>query len=266
MRAIKKEDLDFINFYQVPKWLMDMFIKKQISQGAFKTYVLMYDRTRMSALNNWIDKDGDVYIKYSYDEMCEHLDCSRQSVSNNLKDLEALNLIDKKKNFSSSTTFYLNVCSSLENLTNKESLTASSLENLTTSSLENLDSNNNNFNNNNFNNNNFNNNDCQTDELEKQSAGEFINQLMNQGIRFSSTEMSQIINWCVDLSLDPMSAYRNSSYLRGERDKLKPTKGMFTNKSTWEKMALGDYDDRNSKAAKPKKAELEKPNYEEGLW
>ena len=260
MRAIKKEDLSFINFYQVPKWLMDMFIEKRLSQGAFKTYVLMYDRTRLSSENNWIDKNGDVYIKYSYDEMCKDLQCSRQSVSNNLKDLEALNLVDKKRNFSASTTFYLNVASSLENLTNKESLTTSSLENLTTSSLENLDSNNNNFNNNNFNNN-----DCQSDDLAKESAGEFINQLMNQGIRFSSGEMSRIINWCLDLNLDPMKSFRNSSYLRGEKE-LQPTKGMFSRKDTWEKMAHGDYDDKQSKTEKPKKSVVNKPNYEEGWW
>ena len=68
MRNIKSNDLSNMIYYQVPKWLMDLFIDKKISQGAFKTYVLMYDRLRLSAGNKWIDKNGDVYIKYSYDE------------------------------------------------------------------------------------------------------------------------------------------------------------------------------------------------------
>ena len=124
MRNIKSNDLSNMIYYQVPKWLMDLFIDKKISQGAFKTYVLMYDRLKLSARNKWIDKNGDVYIKYSYDEMTADLNCSRQAVSNNLQDLEKLDLIDKKKNFSSSSTFYLKIYStendsSLENLTSK---------------------------------------------------------------------------------------------------------------------------------------------------
>ncbi len=168
MRNIKSSDLMNTIFYQVPKWLMDLFIDKKISQGAFKTYVLMYDRLKMSATNGYVDKQGDVYVKYSYDEMTKDLNCSRQSVSNNLQDLEKLDLIDKKKNFSSSSTFYLKIYSeekhsSLENFTSKESFTSKenldchSSRKLDHSSLENLDANNNNYNNNNYNNNNNNN-------------------------------------------------------------------------------------------------------------
>ena len=158
MRNIKSNDLSNMIYYQVPKWLMDLFIDKKISQGAFKTYVLMYDRLKLSARNKWIDKNGDVYIKYSYDEMTADLNCSRQAVSNNLQDLEKLDLIDKKKNFSSSSTFYLKIYStendsSLENLTSKENLDCHSSRKLDCSSLENLDANNNNFNKNNYSNN-----------------------------------------------------------------------------------------------------------------
>ena len=158
MRNIKSNDLSNMIYYQVPKWLMDLFIDKKISQGAFKTYVLMYDRLKLSAGNKWIDKNGDVYIKYRYDEMTADLNCSRQAVSNNLQDLEKLDLIDKKKNFSSSSTFYLKIYStendsSLENLTSKENLDCHSSRKLDCSSLENLDANNNNFNKNNYSNN-----------------------------------------------------------------------------------------------------------------
>ena len=41
---IKVEELNGIVYYQIPKWLMDLFISGQISTGAFKTYVLMYER------------------------------------------------------------------------------------------------------------------------------------------------------------------------------------------------------------------------------
>ena len=164
MRNIKSNDLSNMIYYQVPKWLMDLFIDKKISQGAFKTYVLMYDRLKLSARNKWIDKNGDVYIKYSYDEMTADLNCSRQAVSNNLQDLEKLDLIDKKRNFSSSSTFYLKIYSkendnsqekftSQEDFTSEENLDCHSSRKLDHSSLENLDSNNNNFNKNNYSNN-----------------------------------------------------------------------------------------------------------------
>ena len=152
MRNIKSSDLMNTIFYQVPKWLMDLFIDKKISQGAFKTYVLMYDRLKLSAGNKWIDKNGDVYIKYSYDEMTADLNCSRQAVSNNLQDLEKLDLIDKKRNFSSSSTFYLKIYS-VENDSSEENLDCHSYRKLDCSSQENLDSNNNNFNKNNCSNN-----------------------------------------------------------------------------------------------------------------
>lgn len=165
MRNIKSNDLSNMIYYQVPKWLMDLFIDKKISQGAFKTYILMYDRLKLSAGNKWIDKNGDVYIKYSYDEMTEDLNCSRQAVSNNLQDLEKLDLIDKKKNFSSSSTFYLKIYSkendnsqekftSQEDFTSEENLDCRESTKLDCSSQENLDANKNNSNNNKYNKNN----------------------------------------------------------------------------------------------------------------
>lgn len=142
MTKIKFEDLNSLVYYQVPKWLMDLLIENKISLGAFKTYVLMYERTRLSAKNNWIDEDGDVYIKYSYDELMEDLKCnSRTTVSNNLKDLEKLDLIDKIKCFNSSNIYYLKVWStedytSTEDCTSVEKCTDSSTENCTISSTE----------------------------------------------------------------------------------------------------------------------------------
>lgn len=151
MRNMNSEDLKNTIHYQVPKWLFDLLIQNKISLGAYKTYVLMFDRLRVSQKNGWIDENGLVYIKYSYDEMQEDLKCSRQAVSNNLKQLEELDLISKVRCFNSSSVFYLKIYSvekventcqenftSKEDLTSKEKLTISSKENLTNDSKENL--------------------------------------------------------------------------------------------------------------------------------
>lgn len=163
MRSIEANDLDSMVYYQVPKWLMDLLIEGKISIGAFKTYVLMYERTRLSARNKWIDEKGKVYIKYSYEELMEDLKCtSRTTVSNNIKDLEKFNLIEKVRCFSSSSIYYLKVRST-EDCTSTESCTDSSTEVCTDSSTELLYASKNNFNKNNY----KKNNNTHTEETKK---------------------------------------------------------------------------------------------------
>lgn len=161
MREININDLNNINYYQVPKWLMELFLNGEITAGAFKTYVLMYDRLRISGKNKWVDSDGVVYIKYSYNEMIEDLKVSRQAVSNNIKDLEKLDLIRKIRNFNSTNKFYLKIydeckeeLTSQKNFTSKEDLTTESKEELTRGSQIYLDTNKNNLSKNNYNKNN----------------------------------------------------------------------------------------------------------------
>lgn len=161
MREININDLNNINYYQVPKWLMELFLNGKITAGAFKTYVLMYDRLRISGKNKWVDSNGVVYIKYSYNEMMEDLKISRQAVSNNIKDLEKLDLIRKIRNFNSTNKFYLKIydeskedLTSQKNFTGKEDLTTESKEELTMGSQIYLDTNKNNLSNNNYNKNN----------------------------------------------------------------------------------------------------------------
>ena len=142
MRNITVEDLRNIDYYQVPKWLMDMFLAGKITTGGFKTYVLMYDRLRVSAKNNWFDDEGVVYIKYSYNELLEDLQSnSKTTVSNNIKELERLNLISKVKCFSASNIYYLTIystenCTSTEDCTSTKKCTSISTENCTDSSIE----------------------------------------------------------------------------------------------------------------------------------
>lgn len=169
MREININDLNNINYYQVPKWLMELFLNGKITAGAFKTYVLMYDRLRISGKNKWVDSDGVVYIKYSYNEMMEDLKVSRQAVSNNIKDLENLDLIRKIRNYNSTNKFYLKIfdeckeeltidckedLTSQKNFTSKEKLTTKCKEELTRGSQIYLDASNNNFSKNNYNKNN----------------------------------------------------------------------------------------------------------------
>ena len=236
MRAIKKNDLENILYYQTPKWLFDLLLTGEITPGAYSTYVLMYDRTRLSAKNNWIDKNGDVYIKYSYDEMLEDLKIkSNTQIQRNLRKLEELNLVDKKKNYSSSTTYYLNIYSPTQ------SVSISPTQSVSISPTQSVETSNNNFSNNNI----ERQSDSQDDNNLKSDVVKFVQLLMNQSIRFTPTECNKIIGICEELKVNPMSSYNLSSYLRGDTS-LSLTKRMFLNINTYQKMKLGDYNDKQT--------------------
>ena len=110
VKKIKKVDLKKRNYFQTPKWLMKLFIKKILSSKAFKMYILMYDRTKLSAKNNWVDKDGYVYIKYSYEEfLVDLMVSSKSTVASGIKELESLELLERKRNFNGGNIYYLGI-------------------------------------------------------------------------------------------------------------------------------------------------------------
>lgn len=140
MQKIRPSDLENISFYQLPKWLMEMFTKNIIGVGGFKTYILMYDRLRISSKNDWIDENSEVYIKYSYSELMKDLNShSKTTVSNNIKELEKLGLIAKIKCFNSSNIYYLTVASP-KDYTGTNSGTSKSTKSCTVQSTKNYTS------------------------------------------------------------------------------------------------------------------------------
>lgn len=108
MKYIKKDNLINFNFVQVPRVIWDLYLKKKISSSAFKIYIEFFDRLKLSSYNNWIDKQGNVYIKYSYDELMDILETkSKGTISKALEELKNLNLIIQEKGFNTSSKFYL---------------------------------------------------------------------------------------------------------------------------------------------------------------
>lgn len=146
MKAIKRADLHGITFYQVPKWSMDLFLEKKLTPGAFATYILMYNRLRMSEMNNWVDKNGDVYIRYTWENLKKDLKVkSMQQIKRNLDCLFDLNLLEKKKSFSQSNVYYLNVYKGDDDIL--QNVESSILQNVEDDILQNVEPNNNNLNN-----------------------------------------------------------------------------------------------------------------------
>lgn len=282
MRAYKSIDLEKENYYRVPKWVMDMFLEGKISSGAYKTYVLMYERLRVSSKNNWVNDDGEIYIKYSYDEMLEDLKCnSKTTVSNNIKELIKLGMIVQKKKFNASSCYFLTYFESTEDYTNvstencnsteactttkdctaisTEDCTYTSTENCTHTSTENLYASKNNVvritkSKNNFSKNNVVSvNDTHEEEIDKESV-EFKNNIIelrniikkSTGVAMQYIEGQMNLHLYKDIIKELLIKIKSSKYLMGEKEE-KPKIFMFTSKTGISKIMAGNYDDFEKK-------------------
>lgn len=162
MGYIKRDDLDNFMHLQVPRKVWNMYLNKEISPVAFKIYIEFFDRLKISAYNNWIDNNGSVYIKYSYEEMMDILKVkSKGTISDALSELKKIDLILQEKGFNTSSKFYLNnilqkgeiiQSSEKSNYQDTQSSEKSNTEvrKIGLQSSEKLDANNNNANNNNL--------------------------------------------------------------------------------------------------------------------
>lgn len=279
MRAIKKEDLENINYYQTPKWLFDLLLEGKITPGAYTTYILMFDRTRLSAKNDWIDERGDVYIKYSYEEMLVDLKVnSKTQIQRNLSKLLELGLIEKKRNFNSSTTYYLNIYSSTQNVLDSSTqiVPVDSTQSVLHSSTQNVETSKNNFNKNNINKNNYKKIDASSEaELLDQEKIKFIQNMKDYIFRVEEAtgknkeEISRVINpslmknYNMELLIKKID---ESKFLSGKTD-TKPKINNFCSKTMIDKILIGFYDDRETKKIqKNLKQKIKKEQYSGEWW
>ena len=205
------------SFFQIPKVLFKMRREGSLSLTAFDIYLLMSDRFRLSKKNGWIDEEGDTYIMYSYEELCEELNLKRRnSISEAIKELENLNLIEKKRRYNRSNVYYLvDISDSNNNVTSNSNendtiktdvnsnkkVTTISNENVTLNSNNNVTSNsninvyaNNNYNNNNYNNNNYMNNN------NKENVAAIIRQKIKFLIKTRNIKIDNVLKYCSDLN------------------------------------------------------------------
>ena len=79
-------------FYQLPQWLFDPEYK-DMSLRAKVVYALIFDRRSLSLENNWYDKNGDVYMYFTNQQMMDKLNCSEKTIISSKKELEKYGLI-----------------------------------------------------------------------------------------------------------------------------------------------------------------------------
>ena len=167
-------------FYQVPKNLFGLYREGKINHIACFIYMLILDRYKLSMKNNLVDKEGRVYVLYTYEEISAELNLKRRnSISEAIKDLEKLNLIEKKRRFNKSTVFYIN-----DTLNSNKNDTLNSNENDTLI----ITTNKNNLNKNYYNNNN----------KENVVAG-VIRQEIKFLIKTRNIKIENILKYCSDI-------------------------------------------------------------------
>ena len=79
------------NFLKVPEILVDGEEFKGLSAEAIILYSMLLKRTRMSFKNNWIDKEGRVFIYFTVEEIMKRRNISKPTA------IKTLNELDSKK-------------------------------------------------------------------------------------------------------------------------------------------------------------------------
>lgn len=87
------KEADQFTFYRLPKALITDKRFKELSDSAKLLYGLMLDRMSLSARNGWFDEEERVYIKYSFSNIMEDLNCAKEKASKLMKELEDIGLI-----------------------------------------------------------------------------------------------------------------------------------------------------------------------------
>jgi len=185
-------------FYQLPQWLFDPEYK-DMSLRAKVVYALIFDRRSLSLENNWYDKNGDVYMYFTNQQMMEKLNCSEKTIISSKKELEKYGLIKEvRQGVNRPNRLYINgtvkiTCQELENLQyGTVKITGQELENLQPINTNNIKTNITNINDN----------DDRTQKLENIQSGTIAQTLRSRGFKLDQIQFQQLFDY---IALDGMN-------------------------------------------------------------
>lgn len=92
-------------YLTIQKYVFNMFLTKELTENAFKIYCLLFDRAKVSAMNNYCDENGNIYVYYTYEQFKETMDIKNTAIVSALKLLEEKALIKREKGFNSSKIY-----------------------------------------------------------------------------------------------------------------------------------------------------------------
>ena len=92
-------------YLTIQKYVFNMFLTKELTENAFKIYCLLFDRAKVSAMNNYCDENGNIYVYYTYEQFKETMNIKNTAIVSALKLLEEKALIKREKGFNSSKIY-----------------------------------------------------------------------------------------------------------------------------------------------------------------
>ena len=87
-----KEESVFPPYLQFPEFLMNL----PISQTAKITYMVLYNRARLSQKNQWLDEEGRIFIIFPIKEICKKIGKGETAVKQALNDLDVAGLLKRR--------------------------------------------------------------------------------------------------------------------------------------------------------------------------
>ena len=184
-------------FYQLPQWLFDPEYK-DMSLRAKVVYALIFDRRSLSLENNWYDKNGDVYMYFTNQQMMDKLNCSEKTIISSKKELEKYGLIKEvRQGVNRPNRLYINgtvkiTGQELEKLQpGTVKITGQELEKLQPIKTNNI----------NTNITNINDDDDRTQKLENIQSGSIAQTLRSRGFKLDQIQFQQLFDY---IALDGM--------------------------------------------------------------
>ena len=101
-----KEESVFPPYLQFPEFLMNL----PISQTAKITYMVLYDRARLSQKNKWRDEEWCIFIIFPIKEICKRIGKGETAVKQAMNDLDIAGLLKRKSGgFSKPNHIYIRI-------------------------------------------------------------------------------------------------------------------------------------------------------------
>lgn len=170
-------------FYQLPQWLFDPEYK-DMSLRAKVVYALIFDRRSLSLENDWYDKNGDVYMYFTNQQMMEKLNCSEKTIISSKKELEKYGLIKEvRQGVNRPNRLYIN---------GTVKITGQELENLQPINTNNIKTNITNINDD----------DDRPQKLENIQSGTIAQTLRSRGFKLDQIQFQQLFDY---IALDGMN-------------------------------------------------------------
>ena len=88
---------ELFSYFRIPKALFQDHRFRQLSTDARTLYGILLDRMSLSTKNGWLDEQGRVYIIYIVREVQESLCCAEHKEVKLFRELEDIDLIERKR-------------------------------------------------------------------------------------------------------------------------------------------------------------------------